>query len=550
MMKMFTSKKFIIGAVAVIVILVVVFAFRGKNKSAADTFIVKKDNIVQEVSVTGTVKPAEEIKLAFEAGGRVKALGPKVGEHVSAGQLLVELDYSDLSAQYASAQASVENAQAQLAQYQAAYDSQAAKLAALRRGSRPEDIAVKLEELNKARQDLENYYGDVIDTLSDAYTKSDDGVRTKLASLFSGSAINSYNLTFTTSDYQAGIDSANLRYDIEQKLVAWRRQIDSLSSASSKGDLDSALAAGKANLLSIKTFFERVSDTLQTSTNLTSTVRDAYLASLYTARTNVVTALGTVSALEQNIAAQKVYVSKIQKEYDLKISGSDPQDIASQEALVRQAEANVKSAQASIRQYQANAGSVSAKISKMTLRSPISGQVTKQDAEIGEIVTAGSEVSGVISDTNFEIKADVPEVDIAKLQIGNGSKVTLDAYGDAVPFAAKLADIEPAETVIQGVTYYKVTLVFDKIDERLKSGMTANVIIRTAQKDGVLSVPQRGIFEESGKKYVRLVPKGKTAPDFEKREVTAGLAGVSGMMEITSGLSEGDVIITLLNGKK
>jgi len=545
MKKLLSNKKVWATLVVVIIILVVIWARAGGKKPVSDLFTVKKDTITQEVSVTGTVKPAEDIKLAFEVSGRVGSLGANVGDRVSAGQILVGLEHSDLSAQLASARAAVESARAQQAQYQAAYESQVAKLAALQRGSRPEDIAVKQEDLKAAQQDLNNYYDDVVDTLSDAYTKSDDALRNKLASLFSGSVTTSYSLTFVTSDYQAGIDAANQRSDVDRELAVWRRQLDSVTSQSSQVSMDEALQSGKNHLLSLKKFLERTNDTLQTSTNLTATNLDTYRASVNTARTNVVTALGTVSALEQNIAAQKVSVQQTQKELDLKLSGSDPQDIASGEAVVRQAAASVQSAQATVRQNEANAGSVMAKISKMTLISPIDGVVTKQDAKVGQIVAPNVEIVGVISDSNYEIKADVPEVDISKVRLGNEADVTLDAYGNDSMFVAKVVKIEPAETVISGVIYYKVTLIFDKPDERLKSGMTANVVIKTARKEGVLAIPQRAIVEEGGKKYVRVVEKND-GQNYVKKEVAVGLSGTSGMVEVLSGLSEGETIITFL----
>ncbi|MCL5436041.1 MAG: efflux RND transporter periplasmic adaptor subunit [Patescibacteria group bacterium] len=545
MKALFKNKKFLIGlGIVVVVVLLIIFATRGK-KAVSDTFTVKKDNLEQQVSITGTVKPAEELALAFEVSGKVSRLGAAVNDHVLAGQTLVELEHADLTAQYNSAQAAMESAEAQLAQYQAALDSQNAKLLALQRGSRPEDIAVKLAELSKAQQDLENYYQDTTDTLSDAFTKSDNGVRTQLSSLFSGSVSTTYNLTYITADYQAGLDAQNQRADIEQKLLSWRQKLSALSDLSPKSELDAALVDGRTTLSAIKTFYERVNDTLQTSTNLTSTTRDTYLGYLYTARNNLVTVLSAVNALEQNIASQKIYVDKIQKEYDLKLSGSDPQDIASQEAVVRQAEASVKSAAAQVKQYQANRDSMGAKIAKTVLISPIVGIVTKQDAKVGEIVAGNVEIAGVISDTNFEIDADVPEVDIAKVKLADTAEVTLDAYGNDTIFPAHVAKIEPAETVISGVIYYKVTLVFESVDERLRSGMTANVTIKTARKEGVLVVPARAVLEEAGAKYVRIVKKNDGV-NYEKREVTTGLSGTSGMVEIVSGLSEGDIVITFL----
>lgn len=53
---------------------------------------------------------------------------------------------------------------------------------------------------------------------------------------------------------------------------------------------------------------------------------------------------------------------------------------------------------------------------------------------------------------------------------------------DAFPrqeFSGSVIKIEPAETIIQGVVYYKTTIGLNEADEKIKSGMTANVTITT-----------------------------------------------------------------------
>ena len=50
--------------------------------------------------------------------------------------------------------------------------------------------------------------------------------------------------------------------------------------------------------------------------------------------------------------------------------------------------------------------------------------------------------------------------------------VTLDAYGSGVIFQARVDIIDPAETVLDGVPPYKVTLDFVSADPRIRSGMT------------------------------------------------------------------------------
>jgi multidrug efflux pump subunit AcrA (membrane-fusion protein) len=98
---------------------------------------------------------------------------------------------------------------------------------------------------------------------------------------------------------------------------------------------------------------------------------------------------------------------------------------------------------------------------------------------------------------------------------------------------------------MSGVVYYKTTVSLDSEDQRIKQGMTANIVIVAAFKNGVLNVPQRAVIEKDGKKIVRVVDGDK----FKEVEVQTGLKGVGGEIEITSGLKEGDKVVTFIKGE-
>ena len=89
------------------------------------------------------------------------------------------------------------------------------------------------------------------------------------------------------------------------------------------------------------------------------------------------------------------------------------------------------------------------------MHSPISGIITRQDAKIGEIASAGVSMISIISDKQFEIESNIPEADIVKIKVGNEAKLTLDAYGDDLVFAARVISINPAETFVEGVRHTK-----------------------------------------------------------------------------------------------
>jgi RND family efflux transporter MFP subunit len=198
---------------------------------------------------------------------------------------------------------------------------------------------------------------------------------------------------------------------------------------------------------------------------------------------------------------------------------------------------------ATVEQMKANVLSITADLQKTILRAPIDGIITVQDAKEGQIVTVGVPVVSIISKDKLLIEAYIPEADIAKITLGDSASVTLDAYGDTVKFTARAMSVDPAETMIEGVATYKMKFQFNENDEKIKSGMTANIDIRTAKHDAVLSLPQRVLIRKDAGTFVQVLENEK----IKEIPVQAGLRGSDGNTEITSGLTEGEKVVVPKN---
>lgn len=198
-------------------------------------------------------------------------------------------------------------------------------------------------------------------------------------------------------------------------------------------------------------------------------------------------------------------------------------------------------------QARENVRTVIAQINDKSVTSPIDGTLSRFDVRTGEVVTLGEVIARVAKTDGFIIEARVPESDIVKVMIGMQAKVTFDAFLQDEVFDAAVVEIDRASTTIQDVVSYVVKFRLDKTDDRLKDGMTANIDIETAKKEGVLIVPFRTLAKEGGKTYAE-VSRGEN--QLEKVEVTTGVEGDEGMVEITSGLQEGDEIVTSATQKK
>jgi len=145
-----------------------------------------------------------------------------------------------------------------------------------------------------------------------------------------------------------------------------------------------------------------------------------------------------------------------------------------------------------------------------------------------------------MSTSKYEIKANIPEADIAKVKVGDKANVTLDAYEDDVFFPSTVTFIDPAETIIENVSAYKTTFQFDKKDKRIKSGMTANIDIMTNSRKNVLAVSYRALRTGGGNNVEVLNDNN----EIEIKKVKVGMRSSDGRVEIISGLKEGDRVIT------
>jgi len=221
--------------------------------------------------------------------------------------------------------------------------------------------------------------------------------------------------------------------------------------------------------------------------------------------------------------------------------------------------------QAKIKQAQAALDSVKNQVDNSIIKAPINGTITKVEYEIGEQTQAGTPVISMLAENNYEIEVLISEADIAKVKLNDPTEITLDAFGEDVKFAGKIFFIEPAETEIQDVIYYKVIVEFSPSPspsparasrERgaiemslkgVKSGMTANVVITTAEKKNVLIMPSRAVIEKNGgDKIVRVLVNGL----INEALVKLGLRGDEGMVEVLSGVKEGDEVVTFIKEKK
>src|SRR4029079_12740571 len=81
---------------------------------AKPTYLVQRGDVQNILDFTGRWQPRDQLTLSFEIAGTVRRVNVKQGDAVSAGQLLVDYQITDLENQLASAQLSLDTAQKNL----------------------------------------------------------------------------------------------------------------------------------------------------------------------------------------------------------------------------------------------------------------------------------------------------------------------------------------------------------------------------------------------------------------------------------------------------
>lgn len=510
------SHKVLVGTGVVILVGILWFVFgRGSGAAVYETENAAFRDVIEEVDVTGAITPTHDVSLAFETGGRVAGVPVAVGDDVYTGQTLAYLSNADLYADRAAAVAR--------------RDAEAADLAELLAGTREEDMAVYEAKVTQAQQAVDDASDSIVRAIEDAFTRADNAVRNNADQLFS-------NPNGSNPSLDISVDSPALENEIEWMRTSVGNTLDTWDLLFAQDDeaLQMAVDDVVEYAEEVRVFLQKMAlavNGLNVSASLSQTIIDGYKADISTARTSVNTAIaGLTSAKEGYTTAEQILIVR-ERERDAAEAPATEEQIAAAQAALAAAEADVDG--------------YDARIAKTVIAAPVSGTVTYLDIEAGEIATAGIEVVRVISTGTYEIEAYVPEADITSVRVGDSATFTLDAYDDDIELSATVSMIDPAETVIEGVSTYKVVMRFEDPDALVWSGMTANVTIIADVRMNVLAVPARAVENrEDGGKFVRVVNEDSDVP--EEQTVQTGLRGSDGYIEIISGLSEGEEVVVFV----
>jgi len=503
------------------------------------TASVTKQSLTVSASGTGQVASIDKVEIKPNASGTITSVNVVQGQKVSSGALIVSLDSRTAQRAVSDAQTSLETAELNLAKAKEPID----ELTALQQENSLIDAQNSLDDayysLSKAYDDGYSAvtavfldFPDMITTLKDtlmgnqansnqwnmdyyadaanrfnenAYEYREDAYNSYIAARDGyTAAFAAYKLTSRDSDDATVVSILNQSYETALKIATAIKDESNLIQFYK----DQLIVHGLTPVALAETHLTKLS----TSTGLVN----SRISSLLSTRRTIENNTETIDSVKRNITEKKAQIAKTN-------SGPDELEIRSLEISVQQKKNALQDAQD--------------KLSDYYVRAPFAGVIAAVNVKKGAIASSGTAIATLIS-SQLVAEINLNEIDVAKIKTGAKATITFDALEDFM-LTGVVAKVDSIGTASQGVVSYGMQISFDIEDERVKPGMSVAAAITIAFKADVLTVPNTAVKSQNGQSYVQIMKDGKPT----RADVTVGLANDTDM-EITSGLNEGDEVVT------
>jgi len=491
---------------------------------------VTRGTLVVSVAGSGQMAALYKIDIKPKVSGEITWIGVSPGDTVRAGQAIMKMDDTDARQAIIKAKQSLATSKLQLQKDTA---------------QAPIDYQKALDALTAAQDSLQTKYNDTFNTLSDTYLDLPD-VMTGMQNVLYGTDINpkagQWNVDALinlfsgkdTTKIEAFAKSAKDDYTIatgkydpsvlaykqmgrasggDQIEVVLKQSIDTVTAIAQTLQDELNLLGATSDLANqYSRSLPTAAKTLQTNARSYLSTANSDLSAMLSQKNTIDTNKQTIVAYKQNIALLQVGNPNGDSPIGLQISKNN---LASQEQ-------NLVQLQDALSDY--------------TIVAPFDGIISSVSVKKGD--TASGAVATIVSDQKFA-QATFNETDVVNIKVGQKATITFDALPD-LTLTGKVFEVDPVGTVSQGVVSYSVQVTLDTPNADVKPGMSDTVSIVVNAKQDVLLIPNSAVTTKQGVSYVSVLGSdGKP----KQQEVTIGLLN-DNMTEITSGLNEGDAVVT------
>jgi multidrug efflux pump subunit AcrA (membrane-fusion protein) len=464
------------------------------SAAAVSTDTVLRGSVMSAVTGTGTVMPATQQNVNFGVSGVVAEVDVKAGDRVTAGQTLAKLDPTTLQQSLTQAQNGLTQAQSSLS---STVNGNAVTVAQHQLANAQQSLSDTEAQVNLTnQQDTAQLTPDQAQLTTDTNNLSpSSAIETALASCLAAQQTNPKQ---DCTPAQQAVNQAQAAFNQDQNKVNQDQNKIAQDKLSGQRSIDQANNA-----------VQSAQDSLNSQT---------------TQRPN------TIASQQASVSNAQISVDNAQRNLNFTI-------------LTAPFTGTVLSVSGNVGDSVSGGGSSSASSASSSSGGTGGGGAGGNGGTGG---TGGSSTSSsgtgfiVLGDlTGFQVVTPFAESDAARVQANQTATVTFDAI-TGLSLTAHVTTVAQTATVTSNVTNYSVTLVLDQIDQRLKSGMTANANVIVQQAQNVLTLPNSAITHIGNAAFVTLLGKdGKTQT---RTPVQTGAVGDSST-EIISGLNLGDRVV-------
>jgi HlyD family secretion protein len=508
-------KYFVIGLAIAVLIVGWLVADRILNQNSANASLetepARRDDLRIVVEAPGVVRANQSALLRWKTSGHVDEVSASLGELVTQGELLANLEATSLPQSVILAQAELINAQRALDELQTSQvqSAQAQKT------------------VDQARQALE-------DARDPGLVQSQAQTALAEAQKSLEEAERNYEI-IAKPPSQSAIDQtkANLLL-AENRLNDTLKQIDRIQRRASRPE-------DKMMFFESRELYERILEGLELKEIQD---RRAYEDSL--SRYNRLIEPpnpNDLAVAEAALASSKAEYAQAQVEWERAKDGISPAEIAVLEAQLDDAQREWQRWKdgpdsAAITAAEARLAVAQATLNQVQIVAPFDGTITEVQSQPGDVVTTGSLAFRLDDLTPMLVDARVTEVDINKIQPGQAAILTFDAI-PGKEYHGTVVEVPAVGDVIDNIASFNVIVEITDADESIRPEMTTTVNIVVSELDDVLLIPNRALRLSQGARIVYVMRNGDMVPV----PIILGPGSEAYSQVLEGDLQEGDQIV-------
>lgn len=492
-----SKKKKIIAIVVIIVIIAAAVKSCGLGEKTAEntstyTFdTAVKTSIVESLSGTGTLEPADKYTVTTLLKGDILTDSFEEGDIVEADQVLYQIDSSDMQTTIERAEISAKSAQ------------------------RSYETAVKdLDNLN-VKTKVGGVVTDVLVEVGDQVSGGQEIAKVR------DSATMTIELPFPADEADTFYIGQSAQVTLYGSFETLSGKVESISGASEV----------KAGNKIVK--------------NVTISVENPGAISEEQIATAEVGTSGSTQSGKFKYNENRSVNAEVSGEV-VAIVNDEGSEVSSGSTIIRLESDNVtnsvQSASDSVKDAQLSLENQYETLEDYTIKSPIKGTVIEKKKKAGDTIDSNAELCTIYDLSYLKMTMNIDELDISKVKVGQEVTVTADAV-QGQTFKGKVTKINMAGTTTNGVTTYPIEVQIEDT-EGLLPGMNVSTEIIVNQVEDVVAIPVGAVVR--GDKV--LVKTGNTSTDdptvpagYEYVNVETGVSNDQ-YVEIKSGINEGDEI--------